>query len=261
LLIVCVWRFAAFGVVLAGLACAAGNVRAATTLETPLANTGTHPFTFDNLSFAITSCSFNGGTCSGSDDAAIYGVSGGRGGTEIEIAGTSSVTSAIYSGNGSRNNRVDDTLTFTITVSPKTGSQGISSVKETITGAASSSSLDGDITSKLSGFTPTGTPSSISVNPGSTSASDAFNMVTIGNTLTFTVALNLNASQLTSSGQTLSLTNVALLFTPAPEPASIAVFATALAGLGAARRRFQRKSITHGIFLPRGATRSRKMRL
>ena len=235
----CVRRFAAFGLVLAGLACTAGNGWAATTLETPVANTTT-PFTFDNLSFAISGCTFNGNNCSSADKAAVYGISGGRGGTEIEIGASSTLGSAIYS--GSRSSKVDDTLTFTIKVTPKTGSQGISSVQQTIAGVATPSSLGGDVTSTLSAFTPAGTQTSISLNPGSTSASETFNKVTIGNTLTFTVTLNLDAPKL-ASGQSLSLTNVALLFNPAPEPASIAVFATALAGLGAARRRFRRKSV------------------
>ena len=39
-------------------------------------------------------------------------------------------------------------------------------------------------------------------------------------------------------GFRLTLTNVALLFQPAPEPASIALFATGLVGLTAVRRRF-----------------------
>ena len=232
-----VWKFAALCFVTSGFVGLGGQARAAiTSLENPLANTSTN-LTYGELSFAITGCTFSTPTAStcGSDNAAVYGISSGRGGTLIGIGATGGYgSSAIYS--GSSTNKVNDTLTFTLTVTPLTGSRGVSSVTQTLAGTASSSGLNGDVTSVLSAFTPTGSPGSITVNPGSTTAADTFTLQGVGQSAHFTVTMNMNASTLTT-GQTLALNSVALLFNPAPEPGSIALFATGLIGLTTVRRR------------------------
>jgi hypothetical protein len=232
-----VWKCAAFCLVLSGLASQAWA--AVSTLQDPVQNTSS-PFTYDHLSFTISDCTFNGTSCGSIDNAAIYAISGGNSGTQIGIGALSGYGDAIYSDSGT-SRAMNDTLQFTLSVTPQPGSRGISSVKETISGSASTG-LGGDLTAELSAFTPGGalTPASVNLNAGSTSATDAFNKVTVGNTLTFTVTLSLNAPAL-KKGQTLSLNKVDLLFTQAPEPASIGLIATGLVGLGMVRRRFKQK--------------------
>lgn len=220
--------FAALGSALCALMGAAGSVRAQTVLNT-LNVSNPAAFTYGNQQFTITGCLFNSATCSGSDNARVISVFSGRGGTEIEIAPVTG--SAIYSGTGSY------TLAFNLQVSPLTGTGGISSITNILTGTDTSSAGNTNVYSAVTGTGSTGFAQIRSII-GAATTSQTFTLQQYPNSANFSVRMGVTAT----TGQTLTLTNVALLLNPAPEPASIALFGVGVAGLAAARRRFGRRT-------------------
>lgn len=220
--------FVALGSTLCALMGATGSVRAQTVLDT-LNHSNPAAFTYGNQQFAITGCLFNTATCSGSDNARVIAVFSGRGGTEIEIAPVTG--SAIYSGTGTY------TLSFNLQVSPLTGSQGISRITDILTGTDTSSRGDTGVYGAVTGTGSTGF-SQIKSIIGAATTSQTFTLQQYPNTANFSVSMGVTAT----TGQTLTLTNVALLLNPAPEPASIALFGVGVAGLAAVRRRFGRRT-------------------
>lgn len=219
--------FVVLGSVVCAIMGAAGSARAQTVLDT-LNAASPAAFTYGNQQFTITSCLFNNNACTGSDNARIIAVFSGRGGTEIEIAPVTG--SAIYSGTGSYN------VAFNLQVSPLTGTAGISKITDILTGSDTSSNGNAGVFGAVTGTGAT-TFTQIKSIIGSATTSQTFTLEQYPNSANFSVNVGVNAT----TGQTLTLTNVALLFNPAPEPASIAVFGTALAGFAAIRRRFSRR--------------------
>lgn len=211
---------------------AADPVRAQTILANPIATT-TPAFTYGNLSFAITSCSFIylGSTQSCSTDGTeIESVFSGRGGTEIEIL----PTSGSYTQTGGLGNT---SLSFGLSVTPLKGSNGISSVSNILNGTVLNPADNGRLTSVLSSFSVAASPATITSQPGALTSTTNFSLTK--GTLSFNVALNLNTFG-ASALDTLKLNNVKLLFTPAPEPASIGILLVGVGGLASLRHRRKR---------------------
>jgi hypothetical protein len=113
-----------------------------------------------------------------------------------------------------------------------TGSRGLSSVNITVNGSAAPTSHDNLVSASATGSPNRLTPTTLKGVIG-TPASSNFTYVPVNGTETLHLSLN------TGGEGTLSLLNVKLLFFPAPEPASVALFATGIVGLGVARRWFK----------------------
>jgi hypothetical protein len=212
----------------------AGQARAQTVLLGTINNT-TANFTYGNLSFSISGCSFiqmgASTPCSG-DNTEIEAVSKGRGGTEIEIVST---MGSYAQSAGTGNNNLD----FKLTVSDLTGSKGLSSISNILSAAVNNSADNSLVSSVLSSFNVAASPGSATSNAGTLTTSTSFALTL--NPVSFNVAINMDSSA-AHSGDTLTFNNAKLLFLPAPEPASIALFMTGLGGLAAARRWSRKES-------------------
>lgn len=228
------WKFAGSGFALlaifgmAGPACAQ-TVPLSTSAATQIVAGTIYQFGDTTFSFSCTT---------GCGSLALLGVANGEG-TEIEIEGDPPA-SAIFSGAAGG---AQDGNTLGISIGQITGSNGISSVTDIVNGSLAVSTDTADknlVSSELTSFSNPLT----NVSPASATS----NLSTPSTTVNFTNTLSsfsfddqiLDSTGSGTPGDTLTLTNVALLFQPAPEPASIALFATGLMGLTAVRRRFFR---------------------
>lgn len=178
--------------------------------------------------YGDTSFDFSCGGCGSLEIEAIFN---GRGGTEIEIL--SSNASGIFSNNAGQAN---SSISFGLTVNLLAGNGGISSVTNILAGSASKTANYGNVTSALSSFSPMTVAGSPTSNLNTPTTAATFSLVSSGSSFSFTDTLSDNSFNATQA-DTLVLSNVKLLFNPAPEPATIALFATGMAGLAAARTR------------------------
>jgi hypothetical protein len=224
------WRLLLAGII--PLACLAVTVTAhAQTVLTTGITAGT-TYTFGDTTFKFASCFGSTSTCGFIE---LLGIKNGRGGTEIEVEVNPSFQSYIFANNGS-----NQSGNFVVTIATKTGTRGISSVTNIVNGSDGGvTANDGKVTSVLSSITGTGTVGGGSlISRLNETPVPAVTWPLQTTSFTLTDTLNLNGAGV--PGTTLRLTNVHLLFQPAPEPASLAVLATGLAGLAGVRRRFRR---------------------
>jgi hypothetical protein len=230
-----IWKFAGSAFIpLAVLSMAAPahaqNVALSTLAPTQIVS-GTI-YQFDDATFSFT-CT------AGCSSLALLGVANGAG-AEIDIEGDPP-GSAIFSG-AAGGTQYGNTLV--VSVGQVTGSNGISSVTNIVSGSLAVSTDTADknlVSSALSSFSNSltnVTPATVTSNLSTTSTTVGFTN-TLGS-FTFDDQF-LDSTGSGTPGDTLTLTNVALLLQPAPEPASIALFATGLMGLTAARQRFFRR--------------------
>jgi hypothetical protein len=197
------------------------------TANSPVTISSLNTYAFGGTTFSFSACST---ICGGSYD--VVGIFNGRSGTEIEIIGTSGLPSTILSTTANASSK---SVAFNLNVTRASGSQKLSSITNVISGAAQYSPNNQYIASTLSAFT-----AGITVGGQQKSTLSSNSQVTTlsaTSSVTFTDSLSINALSAGGSGY-LKLYNVALLLNPAPEPASIALFATGLLGLAGIRRRF-----------------------
>jgi hypothetical protein len=232
-------RFAGSGFILLAALSVAGQARAQVVLSptspaVPIVGSSTSTpsgttYQYGDTTFSFINCSLcSYGTHTGTLE--LLAVSNGRGGTEIEIA-EDPPTSAIYSTSVTGANLGSS---FSINVGTTTGSHGISSVTNILVGSYSNGANTGQVASLLESFGNTN--SSVTSTLATPSTTITFGLTSA---FTFTDALS-NNGPTANNPDTLSLNDVKLLFAPAPEPASIAVLATGVMGLTAARRRSRR---------------------
>ena len=209
---------------------AVGQVQAATPTTLAIGIVVGTAYTYGDTTFTFSGCA----SC---DDLKLLGITNGRAGTAIEIERKTPASFILQN----HANAADSALSFALTVGSNTGSHGISSVTNTVTGSAISGSTadQGRVQSVLSAITGTGTVGGGSLTSTLAATPAAVTWPNQAASFSLTETLNTNSK---NAANTLTLTNVQLLFNPAPEPASIALFATGLIALTAARRRFGRRS-------------------
>jgi hypothetical protein len=213
------WRYMSAGLALVFVAASAEPARAQLALNASSGN----GYSYANLGFSFSTCTINGNACASNTRIQLAGISSVRGTRTFDIMSTVSQTTNILIGN-------NKSLTFSLLVTPLTGSAGVSSIQVSTFG--SSSTGDNTLVSATATGAPGLTPASV-VGILGTPGSGTQTFVPVGSSETINMSLN------TGGVGTLRLLDVKLLFYAAPEPASIALFLSGLAGLTVARRRFK----------------------
>jgi hypothetical protein len=189
----------------------------------------------DGLTFTVAACSYeaNGvqSSCAALDDSLSL-VRSNRGAPTIEVIGHngSNALSALPNSGLTQ-------LTFTLDVI-KTGpgsSAAVNVFSNAITGGSPAQSPN--VSSNMSYLTYTANTTLAAPDAGS--AMFASPALTAVNPMAVSLTLGLSAG----SATTLTLAADALHFSPAPEPASIALLATGVAGLASVRRRFKKRGL------------------
>jgi hypothetical protein len=216
---------------------------------TSLANTGSAArFTFDGLTFSVGGCT--AALCS---DVELKAVST-SGGATIEVLGNgrgANGSNILVETNGSGT----DLLSFTLTVT-SAGTSKIASVSTSVSGHYPSGG-GGDIGSYLaisgtSHCTTTGGYNLGNCAPFALGGDPA--TATFGPVSSLSVSYNLATSAV--SGQTIILSNATQTFIPAPEPATIGLMATGMAGLALIRVNRRRRLSARSAAAPSTASQS-----
>jgi hypothetical protein len=206
--------------------------------QTALANGNS--FGYDGLTYTITNCVYtvsgSSGSC-GAANAQLVAV-GTTGGASIEVE-SATPGHPLLSLASNAGNTYDD-LTFYLTVTAPSTKTTVSSFSDTLAGSGNSSYAT-QVTAGASSSTPS---FNLSTNLTSPTATASFSSFDPTSAMPLYLNIDLKVSTMNGVGGNqgaISLNNATYGFTPAPEPASIALFGTALTGMAAVRRRSKRR--------------------